>query len=54
MTNNKTQPQILIQLFYTLPSPNDKPVDMLGLSLDLETPLEELAFPWLFPFGVNG
>lgn len=37
---------------YTLPSPNDKPVDILGLSL--ETPLEELAFPWLFPFGANG
>jgi len=37
---------------YTLPSPNDKPVDILGLSL--ETPLEELAFPWLFPFGLNG
>lgn len=35
------------QPVYTLPLPNNKPVDILGSSL--ETPIEELAFPWLFP-----
>ena len=40
------------QPVYTLPLPNNKPVDILGSSL--ETPIEELAFPWLFPYGVNG
>ena len=52
MLNDKQDTTTNCHPVYTLPSPNNKPVDILGLSL--ETPLEELAFPWLFPFGVNG
>ena len=52
MLNDKQDTTTNCHPVYTLPSPNNKPVDILGLSL--ETPLEELAFPWFFPFGVNG
>lgn len=55
MLNDKQQDTTTnSHVVYTLPSPNDKPVDIILLGLSLETPLEELVFPWLFPFGVNG
>lgn len=36
---------------YTLNRSKSTPINILG---NISLPLEELAFPWLFPYGING